>query len=237
VLDEVAAAGVPRVQFTGGEVTMHPHARALVEHALKLGLAVEVYSNMVHLNDDWWSLLRREGVSLATSYYGPEDAHNAVTGRNSHARTRANIVKAVMDEIPIRVSVIVSDPSDAGEGTKRELQVLGVRNVCVDRIRPFGRGANGQEPCSTDGLCGRCGDGRASIGPNGSVSPCVFSTFMGVGNVQEASLASILASSEMAAANATIRQGRSVSSLSACTPDTDDECTPGTPGSECTPRN
>lgn len=236
VLGEAAAAGVPRVQFTGGEVTMHPDAPALIDHALKLGLAVEVYSNMVHLSEEWWSLLRRDGVSLATSYYGQEDAHNAMTGRNSHARTRANIVKAVTEEIPIRVSVIVSDPSDTGEETKRELADLGVPTVRVDRIRPFGRGANGQEPC-TDGLCGKCGDGRASIGPNGSVSPCVFSTWLTVGNVQDAPLGVILGGPEIAQANSAIRQGRDTSSLAACTPDTDDECTPGTPGSECTPKN
>ncbi|MEU6604039.1 radical SAM protein [Streptomyces shenzhenensis] len=252
VLDEAAAAGVPRVQFTGGEITMRPDAPALIAHALKLGLAVEVYSNMVHLNESWWSLLRRENVSLATSYYGQEDAHNAVTGRNSHARTRANIVKAVKETIPIRVSVIVTDPSDTGEETKRELAALGVLNVRVDHVRPFGREANGREPC-TDGLCGRCGDGRASVGPNGSVSPCVFSTWLSVGNVQDAPLGAILNGPEIAQANATIRAGRAFGGsrscgpdspcgpdnddARSCTPDTDDECAPGTPGSECTPRS
>ncbi|MBT2412841.1 radical SAM protein [Streptomyces sp. ISL-12] len=252
VLDEATAAGVSRVQFTGGEVTLHPDAPALVEYALTLGLAVEVYSNLVHLNDAWWSLLRREGVSLATSYYGSEGAHNAVTGRGSHARTRANIVKAVADKVPVRVSVIVSDPSGTGDEAKRELQALGVRAVRVDHVRPFGRAANGREPC-TDGLCGRCGDGRASIGPDGAVSPCVFSTWLSVGNVQEASLRAIFDGPEIAQANAAIREGRDLDAAfscgpgspcgpdsddsRSCTPDTDDECSPGTPGSECTPRN
>ncbi|WP_220140453.1 radical SAM protein [Streptomyces sp. KM273126] len=49
VLDESAAAGIPHVQFTGGEVTMHPDAPTLIEHALTLGLKVEVYSNLVHV--------------------------------------------------------------------------------------------------------------------------------------------------------------------------------------------
>lgn len=87
VLGEIAAAGIPRVQFTGGEVTMHPDAPALVEHALALGLKAEVYSNLVHVTEDWWKLLRRESVSLATSYYGSSKRHNAVTRRSSHVRT------------------------------------------------------------------------------------------------------------------------------------------------------
>ncbi|MEU9975076.1 radical SAM protein [Streptomyces sp. NPDC051014] len=249
VLDQAAAAGIPQVQFTGGEVTLHPDAPALVEHALKLGLAVEVYSNMVHLSADWWALLRRKGVSLATSYYGSEGAHNAVTDRPSHARTHANIVKAVRDDIPIRVSVIVPDASDTGNAIRQELTALGVKTVRVDHVRPFGRASDGQEPC-TDGLCGRCGDGRASVGPDGKVSPCVFSTWLGVGNVQDAPLDAILGGPEMALANATIRQAVVRPSFgcgpdSPCGPDNsggggggdESECSPGFPGSSCSPRN
>lgn len=68
VLDQAAASGVRGVQFFGGEPTMHQHAVELVDHALTLDLQVEVFSNLVHITPDWWALLRREGVSLATSY-------------------------------------------------------------------------------------------------------------------------------------------------------------------------
>ncbi|GHH17883.1 radical SAM/SPASM domain-containing protein [Streptomyces rubradiris] len=250
VLDETAAAGIPHVQFTGGEVTLHPDAPALVDHALALGLGVEVYSNMVHLNADWWALLQRDGVSLATSYYGSEATHNTITRRNSHARTRANIARAVREGVPIRVSVIVSDPADTGDGVRQELTNLGVKNVRVDHVRPFGRAANGQQPCA-DGLCGRCGDGRASVGPDGKVSPCVFSTWMGVGNVHDAPFGAVLGGPEMAQANEVIRQAtrgvspsRGCGPNSPCGPDNESdegpdngECTPGYPGSSCSPRN
>ncbi|MFI0164783.1 radical SAM protein [Streptomyces sp. NPDC017095] len=250
VIDQTGAAGVRHVQFTGGEVTMHPDAPALVDHALALGLAVEVYSNMVHLNAAWWTLLQRPGVSLATSYYGSEAAHNAVTRRNSHVRTRANTEKAVKTGIPIRVSVIVPDPTDAGDAARQELTSLGVKDVRVDHVRPFGRAANGQKPCP-DGLCGRCGDGRASVAPDGKVSPCVFSTWLEVGNVQAAPLGAILAGPQMAEASAFIRQttrgavvSRSCGPNSPCGPDNEsdegpgnEECSPGFPGSSCSPRN
>lgn len=252
VLSEAASAGVRHVQFTGGEVTMHPDAPTLIEYARGLGLRVEVYSNMVHLTERWWTLLQREGVSLATSYYGTEDAHNGVTGRNSYARTRTNIDRAVKAGIPIRVSVIVPEPTHTGERAREQLKALGVTNVRVDHVRPFGRAAGGKAPCA-DGLCGRCGDGRASVGPDGEVSPCVFSTWLGVGNVKDGSLAAILDGPAMAQANATIRRGRGLgmsrnscgpqspcgpdTEQKPCGPQTDDECSPGFPGSECTPRN
>ncbi|MGW3954112.1 radical SAM protein [Streptomyces sp. NPDC004752] len=251
VLDECAAAGIPHVQFTGGEVTMYPDAPALIENALTLGLKVEVYSNLVHVTADWWRLLRQQGVSLATSYYGGEGWHNAVTRRASHARTRANIGRAVQYNISLRASVVVFDPSDTGKSAEIDLRNLGVQDVRVDHVRLFGRAADGQKPC-TDGLCGRCGDGRASIGPYGQVSPCVFSPWMGVGNVQDVPLTAILGGPEMAQANATIRQGRRLAPSrscgpdspcgpdneeQSCGPDTDDECGPGFPRSECSPRN
>ncbi|MFF8728121.1 radical SAM/SPASM domain-containing protein [Streptomyces sp. NPDC015171] len=249
VLNEAAAAGIPGVQFTGGEVTMHPDAPHLIKHALTLGLAVEVYSNLVHVDEDWWKLFRGEGVTLATSYYGPKDAHNEVTRRPSHAHTRANILKAVKAAIPIRVSVIVSDPADTGQAACDELKALGVKTVRVDHVRPFGRAADGQKPC-TDGLCGQCGDGRASVAPDGKVSPCVFSTWLGVGNVKDAPLGAILGGPEMAQANAVIRQSVSLRPSFGCGPDSpcgpdnqpepqpdNGECSPGFPGSSCSPRN
>lgn len=237
VLDQAANAGVPGVQFTGGEVTMHPDAPALVDHALTLDLRVEVYSNLVHITPEWWALLQRDGVTLATSYYSGKAAkHNAMTSRPSHARTRANIVKAVQLGIPLRAGIIVCDETQRADEARQELQTLGVTDIRMDHVRPFGRGADGQAP-DLDGLCGRCGTDRAAIGPNGDVSPCVFSRWLTVGNVHDTPLAAILGSPAMASANASILDRWVPGGFGACSPDTDDECSPGTPGSECTPKN
>ncbi|MFE1963243.1 SPASM domain-containing protein [Streptomyces sp. NPDC059479] len=83
-------------------------------------------------------------------------------------------------------------------------------------------------------LCGRCGTGRAAISPTGEVSPCVFSGWMGVGNVKNNPLASVLGGSAMKQANTSIRAEAGGGDDD---DDNDDECTPGFPGSECTPRN
>lgn len=68
LLDQAADCDVRHVQLIGGEPTLHPDTAELVDHALALGLAVEVYSNLVHVTDVWWRLLRRPGVAHATSY-------------------------------------------------------------------------------------------------------------------------------------------------------------------------
>jgi MoaA/NifB/PqqE/SkfB family radical SAM enzyme len=206
VLDQAADCGVRRVQLIGGEPALYPHAAELLTHALSLGLHVECFSNLVHVPDEWWDLFMREGVSLATSYYSDRAGeHDAITGRRSHARTRANIEKAARLGIPLRVGII-GDNEQRIDAARRDLESLGVTRIGADYVRAFGRGAQGQVANDPANLCGGCGTGRASIGPNGEVSPCVFSGWMGVGNVQDAPLAAVLSGGAMAEANRTIRQ-------------------------------
>lgn len=257
VLDQAAACGVRHVQLIGGEPTLHPHAAELVDHALAVGLTVEVYSNLVHVTDTWWWRLQQPGVSLATSYYSDDHVeHNAMTRRPSHARTRANIEKAVRLGIPLRVGIVAADEAQRVSEARSELQGIGVTTIGVDRVRPFGRGAQDLAP-EPRGLCGRCGNGRAAIGPDGAVSPCVFSGWMSVGNVQREPLADILDGAAMAEANAIIRNAKRDHEKCypdqtpcypaqtpcfpkgdfppACSPD-DEECSPGTPRTGCNPR-
>nr|WP_079153043.1 SPASM domain-containing protein [Streptomyces sp. SPMA113] len=119
-----------------------------------------------------------------------------------------------------------------------------MRRINVDQIRPFGRGAQGRAP-EISGLCGRCGIGRAAVGPDGRVSPCVFSAnLLDVGNVRSTPLATILGSPAMAEARASIRSvfakgGGDDEDKDSCDPSCDPnaECSPGYPGSECGPRN
>jgi CubicO group peptidase (beta-lactamase class C family) len=140
VLDEAPACGMRSVQFIGGEPTMHPDFRELVEHALGLGLQTEVFSNLVHVSDECWQLFDHGNLSLATSYYSDRaETHNAMTGRPSHQRTRTNIARAVRRGIPLRVGIIGSDP-EVIAAAQRDLAELGVTRIGVDRVRPFGRG-------------------------------------------------------------------------------------------------
>ncbi|WP_307869163.1 radical SAM protein [Nocardiopsis sp. B62] len=240
-IDQAADTGTRHIQLIGGEPTLHPDALEIAEHALELGLSVEVYSNLVHVTPQWWSLLQRPGMSLATSYYGSDpDQHNAMTGRpTSHRHTRANIVRALEANIPLRVAIITSDGTGVAE-TRAELAQLGVARIGVDHVRPYGRGAQAQEPDCT-GLCGACGDGRASVAPDGSVSPCVFSTWISAGNVRQEPLADILTGHDMSNARTAIQEAKGPDkdedddhTIITCEPD--HWCSPGSPGSICNPR-
>jgi radical SAM protein with 4Fe4S-binding SPASM domain len=201
LLDAAARFGVEHVQFIGGEPTLHPECANLVEHAVTAGMRVEVFTNLVRVSRTWWSLFLRPDVSVATSYYTADSAlHDAFTGLDgSHARTRANIARAVRTGVKIRVAVI--GLGAMAEDACADLAALGVTDLSVGQVRAIGRGAHGRPPSTAD-LCGQCAQGRAAIDPLGNVSPCVMARWIHIGNVRQEPVDKILRSPRMAAISA-----------------------------------
>lgn len=64
VIEQAHEMGVTKVQLIGGEPTRRPEFFRLLTHALSFGLRVEVFSNLVAIRDDLWSLFRNPLVSL-----------------------------------------------------------------------------------------------------------------------------------------------------------------------------
>src|SRR5262245_22774625 len=67
-----------------------------MSHALKAGLDVKVYSNLVHVTDEMWELFQSPRVSLAL-FASDARAHNAVTRRTSHKANRREADPAAVD--------------------------------------------------------------------------------------------------------------------------------------------
>lgn len=240
-IDQVRGLGGKMVQFIGGEPLLHPSLPSLIEHARNKDLKVEVYSNLSFVSDSMWSTLSQEGVSLATSYYSPDATeHDSVTqNRGSHKRTRANIVEAIDRGIPIRAGVIGVLEGQQVEAAQQELVDLGVQHIGVDYLRQVGRGTRTLEQ-SVDELCGNCGHGVIAILGNGAVQPCVFSRWgeFTIGNVQEKSLAEILASPQAHKVQKELDDAFD-NSPTACRPNCEPNCSPsaGEPcAPECPPR-
>ncbi|MEV5410332.1 SPASM domain-containing protein [Thermopolyspora sp. NPDC052614] len=114
-----------------------------------------------------------------------------MTGRTgSHARTRANIAEAVRRAIPVRAAVINVVNGQRVKEAIDDLRGLGVDTVGTDWVRGVGRGT--QEFPNASQLCGRCGRGKAAIGPDGDVWPCVIGRWMRAGNVKRTPLVEII---------------------------------------------
>ncbi|MEO3856859.1 SPASM domain-containing protein [Acrocarpospora sp. B8E8] len=93
-------------------------------------------------------------------------------------------------------------------------------SIRVDRVRGAGRVTLLQPDPSQ--LCGGCGKGKAAIGTNGDVWPCVLSRFMIAGNVKVTPLAEIL-------------YGQRWRDLVATVPAKSAECNPDSDGNDCAP--
>lgn len=223
--------GAERIQLIGGEPTVSPYWTRLLEYALDLGLEVQLYSNLYNVTERAWTLLARPGVTLATSYYSDVAAeHDQITRKaGSYARTRANIVKALELGISVQVGIVRIIPGQRADEAKAELVALGVLEplITVDKVRPVGRAnprAGADAPAAE--LCGRCGDGRLAILPDGTVAPCVLGRALRAGNLLEkgTTLASVLRSAAWDEHMRRIPRAEK------------DPCTPAqNDGSDCTP--
>jgi MoaA/NifB/PqqE/SkfB family radical SAM enzyme len=194
VIDQAAAAGVRVLKFIGGEPTLHPGLPDLVTHAVRRGLRVSIYSNLLRISPRMWRALALPGVELETSYYSdlPEQ-HEAITGRRgSHRRTTQTMREARNRGVPVRAGLVAVHPGQRIDQACERLRMLGVRVTCVDRVRRIGRGAGGGHGERLDELCGRCARDRLAICSDGAVRPCVLARWITLGNVHQRELASIM---------------------------------------------
>ncbi len=194
VMDQAAALGVKTVQFIGGEPTLEPGLPRLARHALSVGLKVDVYTNLVRVTPELWGLFAQPSVSIGFSWYSADPGkHTEVTGsRGSHARTRANIAEAVKQGIRVRAGLVAVVEGQDIDAAMTDLRSLGVTAMHADRSRGIGRATRGAEPLVSE-LCGRCGKGRAAIGMDGQLTPCVLGRFLVAGNVHETPLGDLFA--------------------------------------------
>jgi MoaA/NifB/PqqE/SkfB family radical SAM enzyme len=190
---DAAGLGARHVTFIGGEPTLSAALPGLTRLATGLGLTAEIYTNMVRVTPGLWELFALPGVSLAASWYTSDRArHAAITGgHDTWRQTRANIAEAVRRGIPIRAGIVDGIvPGQRAGDAERELRTLGVGSTGTDRLRDFGRGT----VPDLSQACGRCGLGRLAVLSDGTVTPCPMTRWLAVGNVRDASLASITGS-------------------------------------------
>ncbi len=201
-LSEARQLGCRRVQFIGGEPTLHPDLIDLIEYAKSLGIRrLEMFTNAMDLSSELIRCLERNRVTVAFSFYTTDPStHDRITGvPGSFEECVAGVTKLSRSRLRLRAGIIqIKQSAREIADAKRLLRRLGVFRIGVDRVRGVGRGA-GLRPdkLPEEELCGQCWRRLLCVTATGTVYPCVFSRFAVVGNVLTDSLDSIVKSQQL----------------------------------------
>jgi MoaA/NifB/PqqE/SkfB family radical SAM enzyme len=184
LIREGASLGCRKVQFIGGEPTVHPRLLDLIDYARIQNFEfIEIYTNGTRLSENLCQEFRLRNVHLAVSVYGAAGpVHDKVTLRSgSFQKTIEGVKRALTHGIPVRVGIIEM-PENEGtiDASIALLREIGVKSIQVDRLRGIGRGGNEIDPFKE--LCGNCWRGSLAINASGDISPCIFSHFNSVGH-------------------------------------------------------
>lgn len=224
VLDELKAAGFPRIQLTGGELFMRRDAKALMAHAANLGFEeLTVFTNATLPDDETTDLLAALGVKVRFSLYGGSaEVHEAVTRvRGSFEKTVSNVKKMKAKGIDVSPAVVIMrDNQGDVENIARLVRELGlpwtgydvIRNVrggtqcgymptdpavsrSCDRTRPYFTTSRERFMRALD--ANTCWYGKIAVDASGRVMPCVFARDVTLGDLSAMSVKKLLESPEL----------------------------------------
>jgi MoaA/NifB/PqqE/SkfB family radical SAM enzyme len=215
VMGEARAMGCRRLQFIGGEPTIHPDLARLLEHARHVGFRkCEVFTNATLLREDLVRTFKDLGVRVHFSFYSFDPlVHDEITRqKGSFERTVEGIRLLVCRGIRLAAGVVLVPQNAAHlKQTRKFLRSLGVDEIGTDRVRGVGRGGPFvprprlalSERQRVEGalgeLCGQCWSGKLCIDADGDAHPCVFSRFVSVGNVLKDELRTIVSGASLRA--------------------------------------
>jgi MoaA/NifB/PqqE/SkfB family radical SAM enzyme len=220
IIEQAAAAGFRRVQFTGGDPLLCGFLPEAVALATERGIAYrEIYTNGLALGERLLDALAPSRPSFAFSFYSLDpEVHDRITRTpGSQRRTLAAIDRVVSRGLTARAAVVVMEENAEGvDELVAFLRGRGLAQVSWSRTFAVGRGvemAGGVGPMASNGWVRgdaphtpESGGHRAAAGAGesqlagklcvtytGDVVPCIFQRQSVLGNVKGGrSLADIL---------------------------------------------
>lgn len=117
LIDEAASLGCRRLQFIGGEPTLHPDLPKLIAHARSRAYEfVEVFTNATHISDRLLDCFIDHDVAIANSFYSNDPAiHDAITKRpGSHAVTLRNLKRFLAAGLTVRAGIVSMEANAKG---------------------------------------------------------------------------------------------------------------------------
>jgi MoaA/NifB/PqqE/SkfB family radical SAM enzyme len=187
VMSQARELGCEKIQFIGGEPTLHPDLHILLRNAQTLGFTyIEVFTNATRITPELCQIFRSSGTRVATSFYsGDSKSHEENTNSvGSYNLTISGISQLVDAGIPLRVEYIALTESDElYSNGKALLKRLGVEQISQRRLQNVGRTKGSYSRFSIGDYCGNCGNSRVCVSNNGKIHPCIMSYSIELGNI------------------------------------------------------
>ncbi|TDK29826.1 radical SAM protein [Rhizobium deserti] len=196
VIDSVADYGCKEIQFIGGEPTLYKQLIPLIERVGERGIGLEIFTNATFLSEALLAACKRLNVRFATSFYSDKpQVHDAITTKpGSFEKTVNGITRIIAAGLNIRAEIILMKQNigDLAAATSM-LRSMGVSAIRANHQISVGRAVNEVPmPETSAGLCGRCGDGRIAIAPNGEIYPCIMSRGNSLGSIRSNSISEVM---------------------------------------------
>lgn len=150
IADEAYAAGMIRVNLTGGECLTYPGFKDLYLYLHSLGCEIRVLTNGALLDDSWISFFRAHPPLLVqiSLYGGDEETYERVTGQRQFAVVSANICRLIASGLPVALAITPSKYMREGLlNTVRVAHTFGIPySITPDLIDPHEEtGRSGQD--------------------------------------------------------------------------------------------
>jgi radical SAM protein with 4Fe4S-binding SPASM domain len=147
VIDRCWEAGIPHICFTGGEATLSPHLRPLIEYAEDVGMVTGLLTNGRRLAErDYLDSLLEAGldhIQITIESYDAAVHDTMVCATGAWQETVQGIVNSVDADVYLMTNTTLTDLNASGiENTLDFLADLGVRSVACNGLIYAGRGVD-----------------------------------------------------------------------------------------------
>lgn len=174
IVYEVSRAGYRRIQFIGGEPTIHPSLPKLLRYAAEIGFdSIEVFSNFYRLSDFTLQAMSDSRALALVSVHDVEpEHHDVITGKKgSFDSMLKNVKKAIEKDVRVALVGTLHNRNYAVE-LEKLASTLGVSSYGLNPVRRAGRGEFLGTESSTG--CSGCGQGTICYRYDGQIYKCIF---------------------------------------------------------------
>lgn len=146
LIDTLSGMGVTRIVLTGGEPLLHPDLYAIIDHAKKAPMTVDIFTNGTLLTKEIIEKMKQHGVrKIATSIDSmTESVHDTFRGKKGALKkTLQGVALLQKAGFPVRVSISVSQLNkDHIVDILKGLQELDLTEYQIVPVKYSGRGVS-----------------------------------------------------------------------------------------------